>query len=308
MRKVNVLVSLITIENDFQRQQAASADQAARRLGMDVSTIFADNDAIKQCQQLLNAIRDKNAGPQAILVESVGTGMNQVAKAAVEAGIGWGIINREVDYIPELRKNANAPIFEVTADHEQVGAIQAKQFEALLNGAGGGVLYVEGPSTGTVSRLRSAGMKSAKAANLAVTAVRGDWTEESGRRAVESWLALSTSRQFNARIIGCQNDAMALGGRKAFEEMTIGRERDNWLNLPFTGCDGAPETGQKWVRQGLLAATVVVPPTMGIAVQLLHEALRLGSQPPERTVSSCESFPAIEDLRRRTGLAKGQHA
>lgn len=37
-------------------------------------------------------------------MESVGTGMNQVAKAVVEAGIGWGIINREVDYIPELRK------------------------------------------------------------------------------------------------------------------------------------------------------------------------------------------------------------
>jgi hypothetical protein len=71
------------------REQAAAAEQAGRRLGMDVSTVFADNDAVKQCQQLLNAIQDKNRRPQAILVETVGTGMNQVAKAPVEAGIGW---------------------------------------------------------------------------------------------------------------------------------------------------------------------------------------------------------------------------
>jgi len=64
MRKVNVVVSRITIDNDFQREQAAAAEQAGRRLGMDVSTVFADNDVVKQCQQLLNAIQDKNRRPQ----------------------------------------------------------------------------------------------------------------------------------------------------------------------------------------------------------------------------------------------------
>src|SRR5438445_7104821 len=34
-------------------------------------------------------------------------------------------------------------------------------------------------------------------------------------------------------------------------------ERERWLALPFTGCDGMPDTGQAWVRSGLLAATVV---------------------------------------------------
>lgn len=91
---------------------------------MNISIVFADNDAVNQSQQLLNAIHNKTERPDAILVESVGTGMNQVAKAAVEAGIGWGIVNREVDYLPELRRIVTAPVFAVTGDHENVSAIQ----------------------------------------------------------------------------------------------------------------------------------------------------------------------------------------
>jgi len=117
MRKPSVLVSLITCENDFQLGQAVAAEQAAARLGIGISITFAENDAVNQSQQLLNVIHNKTERPDAILVESVGTGMNQVAKAAVEAGIGWGIVNREVDYLPELRRIARAPVFAVTGDH-----------------------------------------------------------------------------------------------------------------------------------------------------------------------------------------------
>jgi len=186
--------------------------------------------------------------------------MNQVAKAAVEAGIGWGIVNREVDYLPELRRIANAPVFAVTGDHREVGEIQARQFEALLKGDDGGVLYIEGPSAGTTARLRSGGMNAAKKLAIPVTTIRGDWTEQSGYHAVMSWLALSTSRRTDIRVVGSQNDAMAMGARKAFEGSENAREPNKWLALPFTGVDGLPGTGQKWVKQGILAATVITPP------------------------------------------------
>ena len=308
MRKVNVLVSLITTDNDFQMEQALAAEETARRLGLNTSVIFAGNDAVNQSQQLLNAIHNRGERPDAILVEPVGTGMSQVAKAAVEAGIAWGIVNREVDYLPGLRRTANAPVFAVTTDHENVGAIQARQFETLLGGKEGGVLYIEGPSAGTVARLRSVGMNSAKPPQVIVNTIRGDWTEQSGWHAVTSWLALSTSRKFNIRIIGSQNDAMSIGARKAFQEMPNADERRKWLTLPFTGCDGAPEGGQKWVRDGLLAATVITPPPMGTAIQLLHEAIQSGSQPPEWTVTTSESFPPIDRLGRKAGWARGHHA
>ncbi len=137
--------------------------------------------------------------------------MNQVAKAVVEAGIGWGIENREVDYLPELRRIANAPVFAVTGDHREVGEIQARQFEALLKGDDGGVLYIEGPSAGTTARLRSGGMNAAKKLAIPVTTIRGDWTEQSGYHAVMSWLALSTSRRTNIRVVGSQNVCYGYG-------------------------------------------------------------------------------------------------
>src|SRR5207247_10435231 len=142
MRKPSVLVSPITGENDFQLGQAVAAEQAAARLGIGISITFAENDVVNQSQQLLNVIHNKTDRPDAILVESVDTGMNmnQVAKAAVEAGIGWGIVNREVDYLPELRRIARAPVFAVTGDHREVCEIQANPFEAVVKVDDGGIL------------------------------------------------------------------------------------------------------------------------------------------------------------------------
>jgi hypothetical protein len=56
MRKASVLVSDITSDNDFQLGQAMAAEDAAARMGMNISIGFADNDAVNQSQQLLNAV------------------------------------------------------------------------------------------------------------------------------------------------------------------------------------------------------------------------------------------------------------
>jgi ABC-type sugar transport system substrate-binding protein len=98
------------------------------------------------------------------------------------------------------------------------------------------------------------------------------------------------------RLIGCQNDAMAIGARKAFEEVSEGQARKNWLSLPFTGIDGAPKTGQEWVRRGLLAATVLTPPPTGLAVEIMTKAIRSGVQPPPYTSIKPSSYPALEEI------------
>ena len=66
---------------------------------------------------------------------------------------------------------------------------------------------------------------------------------------------------------------MAMGARKAFQELTNEAERERWLKLPFTGCDGLPNTGQSWVNSGHLTATVFVPPNTGQAIEMLVEAI-----------------------------------
>ena len=94
MDKLNVVLCLITESNDYQRHQAADAENTARRLGINLQIFYADNDAVEQSQQLLKVIQDRTRHTDAILVEPVGTGMTQVAAAAVRAGISWVVMNR----------------------------------------------------------------------------------------------------------------------------------------------------------------------------------------------------------------------
>jgi ribose transport system substrate-binding protein len=234
----------------------------------------------------------------AIIVEPVGTEMIQVAKAAVAAGIGWGILNRESERISELRQGQRAPVFSVTTDQVEVGRIQGRQFAALAKQ--GNVLYIEGPAGGgAAAALRTQGMLSVKPAGLELKVLKGDWTERSGHHAIKSWLSLSTSRKLDIRVVGCQNDAMAMGARKAFGELPGAQERERWLKVPFTGCDGVTKTGQEWVRRGLLTATVVSPPIAGLALEILVKAVRSGLEPPACTPSAPWSFPKIEELSRQ---------
>jgi ribose transport system substrate-binding protein len=297
MKKLNVLVALVTEDNDFQREQAASAQSAAAKLGVDLQIIYAGNDAVQQTQQILSFIQKPDKRPDAILTEPVGTGMPQIARAAVAAGIAWGIINTNVDYIRQLRQQASVPIFSVVSDNEAIGKIQGQQIAAFL-GKEGCVLYIEGPSVRDVSKVRTRGMLSTKPSGIDVKTLKGDWTQTSGYYAVKSWLSLSTSRQLRIGMIVSQNDDMAMGARRAFEELPNLQERDSWLHLPITGCDGVPRSGQEWVRQGRLAATVISPPLVGDALHMLATALQTGAQPPECTLVAPSSFPPVEKLQR----------
>ena len=91
---------------------------------------------MRQTQQILSFIQEPSKRPDSILVEPVGTGMPQVAKAAVSAGIGWGVVNTEVDDIPALRQRALVPVFSIVSDHEEIGKLQGQQIAAILGDEG----------------------------------------------------------------------------------------------------------------------------------------------------------------------------
>jgi ribose transport system substrate-binding protein len=300
MDKLTVVVALTTRENDYQAEQAIAVAEVATRLGIDIQIIYADNDAVNQTQQLIKIIQNPAQRPTAILVEPVGTGMPQVAKAAVGAGIGWGIINSDPDYIAELRRGDAVPVFSVSTDQSEVGRIQGKQMSALV--PEGNVLYIEGPFNSTATQLRTKGMLSTKPAAVELKILKGDWTERSAHNAAKSWLSLGSSRELQIRGVVCQNDAMAMGARKAVVDLTE-KDREHWLSIPFTGCDGVTKTGQEWVRRGLLKATIITAPAAGTALEILAKAVSSGSMPPDRTLIPPRSFPAIEELTR-----KGQKA
>jgi ribose transport system substrate-binding protein len=297
MKKPKFLISLHTKDNDFQIAQALAAEEAARKFGVDAEITFADNNAVDQSTQILKAIQDRpESRPDAIVIEPVsGTALPQVARAASAVGIGWVVLNRDPEYMPELYKTATAPTFSVSSDHVEIGRIQAQQFAVLLP-RGGSVLYLEGPSQSSSAQKRTMGMLERKPSSIQVVTLKGRWTEESAEQAVVSWLKLATSQKAAIDLVGAQDDAMAIGARRAFEKIANQDERTRWLSLPFTGCDGQPKTGQKWVREGLLTATIYLPPLAGTAIEILARAIREKIRPPERTVTVSFSIPTLDTL------------
>src|SRR5690349_2265955 len=169
MKRLNFLVSLTNNDNDYQMEQAASAQEAGRKLGVDVQIVYADNDSITQSQQILRPIQShSDAHPDGIIFEPVGgTALPQVARAAAVAGIGWVVLNRDADYIGELRRAHRVPVFAITSDHEEIGRIQGRQLAALLPNAGS-VLYIQGPSESLAAKQRTSGMYETKPAQIQV--------------------------------------------------------------------------------------------------------------------------------------------
>jgi ribose transport system substrate-binding protein len=133
MKRLNVVVSLITQDNDYQVEQAAAAEDAAGCLGIDVEILYADGDSIQQSQQILKFVQaERESRPDGIILEPVGgTGLPQVARAAVVNGLSWAVMNRELEYVRELRQSHNAFVFAVSTDNLEVGRIQGNQLGAL---------------------------------------------------------------------------------------------------------------------------------------------------------------------------------
>ncbi len=300
MPKLKFLVALTTNDNDYQIEQARAAEQTAKKLNVDLQILYADNDAINQSTQILKAVQAAPEDrPNAIIFEPVGgTALPQVARASVTAGIGWAVLNRDASYVPELRQTSKAPVFSVSSDHIEIGRIQGRQCGALLP-TGGTVLYVQGPSENSAAKERTLGMQEAKRSNIHLIMLKAQWTEESAQRSVRSWLKLTTSQKANVDLIAAQDDSMAIGARKAFQELSSEIERERWLSLPFLGCDGLPNTGQSWVRSGLLTATIYIPPNSGQAMEMLVDALQHGKAQPERALTNAISVPPLDALRPR---------
>src|SRR5881628_2711180 len=220
MKKSRILLSLMTEENDYQLEQAASARRAAEGLPVELQILFAGNDTITQSTQILRAIQgNPTTRPDAVILEPVrGTALSQVARAACAAGIGWGGLNNVPECLSELQKGARAPIFSMSTDQEEIGRIQGRQFAALLP-RGGTVLYIQGPSENSAAKERTTGMQETKPAGVQVVLLKAQWTEESSLRAVRSWLKLTTSQKSTIDLVGAQDDSMAMGARKAFQEL-----------------------------------------------------------------------------------------
>jgi ABC-type sugar transport system substrate-binding protein len=266
VKKPKVVVALLSEDQEFQVMQADDARAAGSRLGLDLEVVFAEGNPIVQIQQLFRFIHARDDRPLALVVESTtGEGLERVARNAVGAGIGWLLVNTEVDYLDALRReHPELPIAAMGGDQKEVGRIQGRQVRRMLP-RGGAILCIQGPADSTVTAGRAQGLADTlDPARYRLKAVNGDWTEKGGARAMSSWLRLKTVELFRPEAVVCQNDIMALGARGVLRA-----QRPDWSQVPFLGCDGLPAGGQRAVEAGMLAATVRIPSNTGPALDLL---------------------------------------
>ena len=309
MSKQTVVVALLSAEQEFQRLQAEDARGAASASGLRTEVVFAEDSAIIQIQQLYKFVhRPPAERPIAIVVETVtGEGLERVARAAVQAGIGWLIVNRRVPYLDTLRKEFPAlPIGAISTDQVEVGRIQARQILSLLPHGRRNVLYVQGPPDTSAAKERLQGVNEGlQASSAQLRQLEGLWTEASGQHVVERWLRLNPSDDARPDVVACQNDAMAVGARKALRAR---RDVPELAHVPVTGVDGLLQGGRALVDTGELAATVVTPSNGGPALHLLAQFVSTGRALPAQTVLKPESYPTEGALTVRERPAAGRRA
>jgi ABC-type sugar transport system substrate-binding protein len=290
--------------NAYQQMIKEDTLAAATRAGMQLEVFSAEDKVTQQIRQVYDCLhREAEKRPRAILIMAVRVNaLGRLAREVLQAGTGWLCLNRRMDELSGLRAEfPHLPISFVSPDQREIGKIQGRQFRALQPG-GGRVLYVQGEATSSSAQDRLAGMRETiQGTNVEIAGVLdGNWTTEDTERALGNWLRMVMSGKAQINLIGCQNDAMAMGALKARQAVADYLRKPEVARIAVTGCDGVRSVGQKMVGEGQLAATVILPSTGGPAVNLLSRAIAQGEPLPEEVMLPSTSFPTVEALAQRS--------
>jgi ABC-type sugar transport system substrate-binding protein len=293
------LALFLHCNNDYQELLRKDCLEAAARHDFSVRVFLAENDARTQLEQIRACLREPLARrPTALLVHPVSeTRLDSAAYMAARAGVGWVLLGRRSEYMPDLRKQfPQLPIFSVTPDQRLVGRTQGLQLRMLLP-KGGEVLHIRGPHGISSASQRTAGLEEVlRGTAIKIRPALGDWTEESGVRAMTDWLQTFGARKVPKFLVGAQNDAMAMGARSALAHASRLGLGFSVNDISFIGCDGTAQYGRRLVTEGKLRATVVMPSTTGPAVAELAILYENRSRPQAQIVLTPMSCPSLEAL------------
>jgi ABC-type sugar transport system substrate-binding protein len=290
---------LVDENNSFQQLLRRDAEAAARRAGLRLDTVFSGDSFTDQTAALRRLVTGTDARPGALLVMAVRDhGLSRVVGEAAAAGIHFVFLNATEDDLEAVRRDAGQSVVTVVCpDEVETGRVQGRQMRALVP-AGRRVLYVQGNPRSLAARQRTEGMQEATAGSgLDIALAVGDWNRAQAARTVREWVRFAVGGRRPFDLVACQNDDMAGGVLEALEAAATESKVADLARVPVTGCDGAPEVGQRLVREGRLAATVVLPRVAGPAVEVVARLLLSGERPDPQIFHNATSCPSLESLR-----------
>jgi ribose transport system substrate-binding protein len=288
-------------DGDYQQFQRDDCLEVAARYGFPVRAFSAENDSQKQVQQIQRCLDEKEGErPTVAIINPVNdASILSVAHSAARLGIAWALLMRRSDYLTELRQRyPKVPIFSIAADQEEVGRIQGRQVTALTAGDYE-VVCIRGPLGASSATRRFEGLRQILGRSRNLFSVNSDWTSEGGERAMNEWFQVFGKQALPKFIIVAQNDAIAMGARRALLRASRVRSELVVRRIPLLGCDGSPGYGQRMVTAKDLTATVIMPPGAGRAIDEIVSMLAGGPVPPEEIVLAPSSFPELRALTPR---------
>ena len=263
---------------------------------MVIEVVFSDNSPLCQIRQMLEFIRRPTSERPCALVSELAAApaaFKRVASNALAAGVGWVELTSGDSCLEELRHEfPGLLVTSVTTSEGAIGRLHAEQCRALLPW-GGEVLYIEGHGLHSAVTSRRAAFEMGLAGtklSIGKTLV-ADWTERTAKAVASRWMQKVSSYLKWPALVCAQNDSMAVGTRRACILQDV-----QWAGVPVIGCDGLPSGGQRYVREGVLVATVVKPTTAGRGVEVVSQVLKGGGWSPSAVIAP-QSYPPVEELR-----------
>lgn len=298
MRRIGLLID--DDESSYQQLLVDEARAAARRHGMELlEPRFARGSVVQQIGQCYELLRADPAPDGVLLLLVAPDDMEGSVEVLAKGGADCVFLNRIPAYLESLDRRFPERLFaSVAPDQTEIGRIQGRQCLRLLP-EGGSVLLIRGASSSPSTLSREEGFREVVGDAVGIRTITGRWQAARAEKAVDDWLRFGTGRARELDLVVSQNDAMARGALEALRRHHTPKGKTAALAAtPILGCDGLPEEGARMVRNGELAATVVMPPTSARAIEILAAHWSRGEVVKEQTLPPF-SLPPVDRLEPR---------
>ncbi|MDO4616627.1 MAG: substrate-binding domain-containing protein [Lachnospiraceae bacterium] len=234
--------SCVDMNNTFQTYLVAAAEDKAEELGASITVTDAQNDVVKQQDQVKALIQQ--GVDCLVVVPSDSSAMGPITNAATEAGIPLVYCN-----VNPFEDFADIPegVHYIGSDETEAGTYQAEMLGEEIQS--GGVAILHGGLEYEATYKRTAGNEDTFAAQYSdisvLTKEDANWQRDEAINIVNNWI---TAYGDELTGICANNDEMALGAVEALK--AAGRE-----DVKVVGIDATPD-GCASVQAGEMLATV----------------------------------------------------
>lgn len=258
--KLVIGFSQVTLESPFYTSLVDGAKEEAKKQGVELIVVDAQNDIEKQNSDVQSLI---TKGIDVLLLNPVNpSAVAPALKAAERAGIPVITIDR----------NTKEEVLSyIGRDNTEMGRLAGKKAVELLGGEGkakGKIIEIQGDAGGTVMQARHGGFHEVVKKEAGIEIIEGPYSNYIRAEAVAAMQDLLQAHP-DVNLVYAHNDDMALGAMQVLEKS------GKLDNVQIVGIDGLMEA-VKQIKGGKFKATVINDP-ISLGTLAVQTALKAGN-------------------------------